>query len=77
MCDVEGRGGGWSVTCFMRRELSDGCGCWLLLWLVECGEKAFVRAERERRGACDGLLEARERESGACCDGGADFCLDT
>ena len=54
---------------------------WLLV-VVACGmwREGFVRAERERRGACDGcggLLEARERESGACCDGGADFCLDT
>ena len=73
--------GGWWMECDMLH--AESCrtdvvaGCWLL-WLVECGEKALSE-RRERRGACDGcggLLEAREK-SGACCDGGADFCLDT
>ena len=64
MCDVEGRVVD-GVTCFMRRELSDGCGCWLL-WLVECGEKAL--SERRERDAArvtdvaDCWRRERERE---------------
>ena len=57
--------GGWWMECDMLHAKRVVGRMWLLV-VVACGmwREGFVRAERERRGACDGcggLLEARER----------------